>query len=576
MEPKNLILAIAISLLIFLGWNFLSLQMGWIPQPHQQQTQPIAHNVEGPPSIAAPPAALVAPPVATGGAFDAPAPVERPLFTPGEGRLVTVETPLYRAVFHSNGGILQQFHLKEHTNGVDAASGRVNLISPEAAAQGPLGLLVNGLPSWMEQAWALEGDDLRLDERGAGVIRFIGEVSGLRLVRELTFTGSEYMIRERLHVSADDLRAANLIFTFSATALASEMMPGIMPTLRYWFLGGPRPEPRESVYNPTRVAWLRDNKFSEESSHKKLNEGANARPPLAWIGVMNNYFMGAVSMNDPESQGVGRMIAGDVFSARMGRSVTVAPRQDATLEVVYFLGPKDSRHLSAAPNGLERAIHYGFFSIIAKPLIWLLQFFHGYVHNYGVAIILLTIVIKIVFWPLSHKSYKAMQQMKQLQPMMLKLREKYADDRESMNREIMQLYKTYKVNPMSGCLPILVQLPIFIGLYQGLMNAIEMRHASFIATIPFTEIPWLMDLSARDPFFFLPVIMGASMVLQQKLMPMIADPLQAKIMMFMPILFTVLFLAFPAGLVLYWLVNNIISIAQQWWMMRETPPAPAT
>jgi YidC/Oxa1 family membrane protein insertase len=482
-----------------------------------------------------------------------------------------VETPLYRAVFHSNGGILQQFYLKNYTVGVHEASGLVGLISADAAAQGPLGILVNGLPSWMEQAWVFEGDDLTLNEFGVGALRFIGEVGGLRLTRELTFSGSDYVIHESLRVSADALKAANLIFTFSATALASEKMPGILATLRHWFLGGPPPALEESVYNPTRIAWLRDNKFSQESSHKNLNEGKTVRPPISWIGVMNNYFIGAISTDDPESQGVGRMVAGNVFSARMGRSVTVAPNQDAMLECVYFLGPKDSRHLNAAPHGLDRAIHYGFFSIIAKPLIWLLQFFYGYVHNYGVAIILITIVIKVLFWPLSHKSYKAMQQMKQLQPMMLKLREKYADDRESMNREIMQLYKTYKVNPMSGCLPIVVQLPIFIGLYQALMNAIEMRHASFLATIPFTDLPWLLDLSARDPYFILPLIMGASMFLQQKLTPMPGDPMQAKILLFMPIIFTVLFLGFPSGLVLYWLVNNIISIGQQWWQLRNTP-----
>ena len=579
MEVRNLLLAVALSIFVFLGWNLLSVTMGWMPDPvqqerereqrRQQQQQP-TRGLEGPAARIEGPAAL--PVMTEGGVFDATPVADRPLFTPpGEGRSITVETPLYRAVFHSNGGILRRFYLKEYTNGVSRDSGLVNLVSREAAAQGPLGLLVNGLPSWMEPTWTFEGGDLRLDESGVGVLRFTGEVGGMVLVRELSFTGSEYLIRERLRVSADELRAANLIFNFSATALASEKLPGIFATMRYWFFGGPAPLPQESVYNPTRIAWMQGKSFKDDSSQKRLGEGVNIAAPLSWIAVTNNYFMGAVSMNDPESQGVGRLLGGDVFSARMGRSVTVAPGHDAVLESVYFLGPRDSRHLGAAPNGLDRAINYGFFSFIAKPLVWLLQFFYGYVHNWGVAIILVTVVIKILFWPLSHKAFKAMQQMKQLQPMMLKLREKHKDDRESMNREMMQLYKTYKVNPASGCLPILVQLPIFLGLYQALLNAIELRHASFIETIPFTQIPWLLDLSARDPFFILPLVMGATMVLQQKLTPMPGDPMQAKILMFMPVIFTVLFLAFPAGLVLYWLINNVISIGQQWWLLRKTP-----
>ncbi|MCL1940157.1 MAG: membrane protein insertase YidC [Desulfovibrionaceae bacterium] len=557
MDTKRLILAIIISVVIFLGWNALSLYMGWAPQ----QPEPAARNATAPATPA---------PVAAGGAFDAPSKVERPLFTPGEGRPVTVETPLYKAVFHSNGGILQRFELKHYTNGVREDSGLVNLVSEAAAAQAPMGLLVGGLPSWMDQAWALEGGDLNLDQDGNGVIRLIGEVGGLRLTRELLFEGSSYLIREKLRVSSDELKAANLIFTFSATALPSEKAAGIMASLRHWVFGGPAPAPEESAYNPTRVAWLRDNSFKEENSPGTLTEGKTIKPPLSWMAVMNNFFMGAVSMDDPDVQGVARMVAGNVFSARMGKSVTVSQGQDATLECVYFLGPKDSTHLNAAPNNLGRAIDYGFFSIVANPLIWLLRFLYGYVHNYGLAIILMTVLIKILFWPLSQKSYKSMQQMKQLQPMMVKLREKYADDKETMNREIMQLYKTYKVNPASGCLPILIQLPVFFGLYQALLNSIELRHAPFIATLPFTDLPWLVDLSSRDPYFITPLVMGATMFLQQKLTPMPGDPMQARIMMFMPVIFTVLFLGFPSGLVVYWLVNNVISIGQQWWQLRRT------
>jgi len=239
------------------------------------------------------------------------------------------------------------------------------------------------------------------------------------------------------------------------------------------------------------------------------------------------------------------------------------------VETTYYLGPREKNALEAAPDDLVQALHYGWFDIIAKPLIYVLNFFYEYVHNYGIAIILLTICIKLIFWPLSQKSYKSMQQMKKLQPMMVKLREKHKDDRQKMNEEMMQLYKTYKVNPLGGCLPIAVQIPVFISLYQALMGAIELRHAPFITHVPFTDIVWLADLSAKDPYYVTPIIMGATMFLQQKLTPAPGDPMQAKIMLFLPIIFTFLFLSFPSGLVLYWLVNNVLSIAQQWWVMRK-------
>jgi YidC/Oxa1 family membrane protein insertase len=172
-------------------------------------------------------------------------------------------------------------------------------------------------------------------------------------------------------------------------------------------------------------------------------------------------------------------------------------------------------------------------------------------------------------WPLSQKSYKSMEQMKKIQPMIQKLREKHADDKERMNQEIMALYKTYKVNPAGGCLPMVVQIPVFFGLYKALLGSIELRHAPFITNVPFTDLVWIADLSAKDPYYVTPLIMGATMFIQQKMTPTGGDPTQAKIMLLMPVVFTFLFLSFPAGLVVYWLVNNVLSIAQQWWMMRK-------
>ena len=222
---------------------------------------------------------------------------------------------------------------------------------------------------------------------------------------------------------------------------------------------------------------------------------------------------------------------------------------------------------------MREAVYFGWFDAIAEPLLWMLDWLYKYVNNYGVAIILLTIIIKILFWPLSHKSYKSMEQMRKLQPMMQKLKAKYGDDKQKMNQEVMQLYRTYKVNPASGCVPMLLQVPVFFGLYKALLGAIELRHACFIKYLPFTDKLWLADLSAKDPYYITPIIMGATMFLQQKMSPTSADPTQAKMMLLMPVVFTFLFLNFPSGLVVYWLVNNILSIAQQGMMIRRPPKA---
>ena len=245
--------------------------------------------------------------------------------------------------------------------------------------------------------------------------------------------------------------------------------------------------------------------------------------------------------------------------------------------VNWWFGPKDRTMLATAPDHLSQAVNFGMFSIIARPLLTILAFFHSFVGNWGIAILMLTFCIRVVFWPLSQKSFKSMEQMKKLQPMMKKLREKHKDASHNcyayvigQNAGIARYSDDGEPSGTAGgCLPIVVQIPVFIGLYQALLNSIELRHASFIEYLPFTHITWLADLSAADPFYITPLLMGASMFLQQRLTPAAGDPTQQKVMMFMPVIFTVMFINFPAGLVIYWLCNNILSIGQQWWMLRK-------
>ena len=238
----------------------------------------------------------------------------------------------------------------------------------------------------------------------------------------------------------------------------------------------------------------------------------------------------------------------------------VAPGQTARIGVPLYAGPKEQAKLEKVAPGFDLVVDYGWLTVIAAPIYWLLELIHRFVGNWGWAIILLTILIKAVFFPLSAASYRSMAKMKLVTPKMMKIKEQFASDRNRMNQEMMELYRKEKINPLGGCLPILVQIPVFIALYWVLLGSVEMRHAPWLL--------WIQDLSAKDPYYVLPIIMGISMVIQTRLNPTPPDPIQAKVMMAMPIVFTFMFLWFPSGLVLYWTINNILSIAQQWQITR--------
>lgn len=208
-------------------------------------------------------------------------------------------------------------------------------------------------------------------------------------------------------------------------------------------------------------------------------------------------------------------------------------------------------------------VSFGFFDPVAKPMLFLLKLFYKFIPNYGLAIIFLSVGIKLVFWPLTHKSQKSMKGMQKLQPKIAELKEKYKNNKEELNRKTMEFYRTNKVNPLGGCLPILIQIPVFFALYRVLLNSIEIRHAPLISF-------WINDLSSKDPTYISPLLMGASMFIQQKMTPTVGDPAQAKIMLAMPVIFTFMFLSFPSGLVIYWLVTNVLSIAQQYYINKHT------
>jgi YidC/Oxa1 family membrane protein insertase len=307
--------------------------------------------------------------------------------------------------------------------------------------------------------------------------------------------------------------------------------------------------------------------YNEEIKYEKVDfddmesQPFKADSTAGWVAMIQHYFLSAWVAEEGQQNllysiaNTKRYPATYTIGMR-SQAQQVEPGQQTEFNAQLYVGPKLVKRLEEIAPGLELTVDYGWLTFLSKPLYWLLSWFHSFVGNWGVAIILLTLMVKAAFFKLSEASYKSMAKMRKVGPRLKTLKERYGDDRQKMNQAMMELYKTEKINPMGGCLPILLQVPVFIALYWALLESVELRQAPFIL--------WIEDLSVMDPYFVLPLIMGASMLIQQKLNPAPPDPVQAKIMMALPIVFTVFFAFFPSGLVLYWVVNNVLSISQQW------------
>ncbi len=521
---KRVLLAIVLCLGVLIAWQYFFPQNAIVQKAPQEQGQK---------------AAPAKPDGKTAAKSDAPLAVAEPL----PGTPIVITTPLYKATLLSTGGVLQHFTLSKYKLSLAKDSPNMDLVSGQAGAKAPMGLIVDGKASWHDATWTTDAKDTTVEPGKSVTLTFNGTMGGLAIKRELTFHAGNYEIDESVTLVSQAAQVSRLAFTLAAGSLT----------------GG------EANYNPTRAAYYIKS-LETISSLDKLKD-PQTESGAKWAAVESNYFISALI---PSGEATVQLVHGNDVTrlAAEKDGISLAAGQPTQIKNSYYLGPKERDALAQAPGNLKAALDYGWFHILAEACLWLLHFLYGYVHNYGVAIIILTCIIKLLFWPLSQKSYKSMEKMRKLQPMMAAIREKHGDDRAKMNEELMQLYKVYKVNPAGGCLPIMVQIPVFFGLYQALLNSIELRHAPFIAHVPFTDITWLADLSAKDPFYVTPLIMGATMFLQQKMSPPPGDPTQAKIMLFMPVVFTFMFLNFPSGLVIYWLVNNVLSIAQQGLLMK--------
>ncbi|XPV75438.1 MAG: membrane protein insertase YidC [Desulfovibrio sp.] len=523
MDNKRVLLAVALSFLVLMGFQYFFPAQQPAPQP--AQTEQVASG-----QAVAPLPASNADPVNT------------EFILPAQGETITIETPLYTAAVNSSGGILDSFLLKKYFDTIEPDSPMVDIVGQGAASKAPLGLIFNGLPTWSKGAWETSATG-HINVNEEYTLTLTAYVSGYRIARHLTFYPDTYYIAENVEVTNTGSVASlgRLTFTGAANKFVKE----------------------ESRYNMTRIDYLLGDERTEVDDEDDLAAGIQTAGQFKWGAINSNYFLFALMPMSEEATLKAR-IQDDIFRIAFEETRTFDPGKTVEFNAGYYLGPSDRELLSQAPEELGLVTNFGWFDFLAKFLLVGLDWCYDNVYqNYGVAILLLTILIKLALWPLSQISYKSMKQMQRLQPHLAQLKEKYGDDKERMQKEMMQLYKTYKVNPASGCLPIFIQLPVFFGFYRALFGAVELRHASFIEHLPFTDIIWLADLSAKDPFYVTPIIMGGLMFLQQKLSPQAGDPMQQKIMLFMPLMMTVVFLNFPSGLVLYWLMNSIVSIIQQ-------------
>lgn len=465
--------------------------------------------------------------------------------------LIEVRTDVLDLRIDPKGGDVVYAALKEHTARVDtpeipfvllersqnrtyvAQSGLAGTNGPDASANG------RPLFSTEQSSYELsEGEDnLQID------LNFV-QASGVQVTKRFTFKRNSYDINVEYLVNNTSDQAwsgyffAQLKRDNSPDPTQAEGMGMVS------YLGAAISTTKEK-YEKITFADIQEKQVKRESVG-------------GWVAMIQHYFVSAwiPDQNVKQEYSTRSTSQGDNIVGFSSPETVLQPGEQATLGGKLFVGPKVQDQLEAAAPNLELTVDFGWLWFIAQPLFWMLNLIHGFLGNWGWAIIILTVMIKAAFFHLSASAYRSMANMRRVGPELQRMKEKYGEDRQKMSQAMMELYKKEKINPIGGCLPILIQMPVFIALYWMLMESVELRHSPFML--------WITDLSVKDPYFVLPIIMGASMFIQQLLNPTPPDPMQAKLMKMLPLVFTVFFLWFPAGLVLYWVVNNVLSIAQQY------------
>jgi len=487
-------------------------------------------------------ASVDAPPAPSAGLTQSPAapPVA---VAPGAGQIIKVETDIYRAEISTHGGDLVSLQLLKHGGTLDPKKNFVLFTrSKDHVYIAQSGLIGSNLPNH-QSSYTAQATEYRLAD-GAAELEVRLESSGaVKAAKIYRFRRNTYVIdviHEFTNTGATPVDAF-AYFQLVRDDKAPEGTSKMVPTY-------------------TGAAVYTDKEKFQKVAFGDIEKGKTPYPKNGndgWIGILQHYFLGAwLPKIDSPREFYTREVQQGLYAAGViVPAGIVNPGASAAVTMPLYAGPQEQEKLAALAPGLNLAVDYGWLTVIAAPLFWVLQWIHGWTGNWGVAIIILTIMIKLIFYPLSQASYRSMAKMRVVAPKMQRLKDQYGNDRQRMQQAMMELYKTEKINPLGGCLPIVVQIPVFIALYWALLGSVEMRQAPFAL--------WITDLSTPDPFYILPILMGATMIIQTRLNPEPPDPVQAKIMKIMPIAFSIFFFFFPAGLVLYWLVNNVLSIAQQ-------------
>jgi YidC/Oxa1 family membrane protein insertase len=580
---KKAILAIILTFIIIVLWSFIQTKI--FPPPAGKPVTQEAKKDAGPVGEKTPEKAL------------SPKPSEivkekkPPVAKTTPKKEVFVEAEDYTAVLTSDGARLKEFRLKKYLDRVNESSfawtikswigGLLGKESREPKSPEPLNLVntneEEGFPlrvtfsssnaSLPSGNWEVDKEQVRLigkDEKGE--VSFSGVLeNGLKVVKRYSFQSGKEVIGldvELENTSSQEISTQvglEWIGRVELKKLAEDEIKDF--GLKYSYLKDKKVERKDLGGATSSGCTPGCSSPKTKVEPFELTDKGN----IGWFSFGGEYF--TALLIPPPSQGtVSLAVKGDersILRAEIsGGSVTVPPGQSAKIPFRIYLGPKEISRLKELGVGGEKLVDFGYFSVVAQPLLWLLNLTHGVTGNYGIDIIILSILIKIIFLPLTQISFKSMKGMQKVQPEMNRLREVYKNDKARLQQEIMLLYKRRRINPLSGCLPMVIQIPVFIALYNVLQNTFEMRHAPFFL--------WIQDLSAKDPIYFTPLLMGATMVIQQKMTPTAADPAQAKMFMLMPVMFTFLFLSFPSGLVLYWLVTNVLSIAHQYYLNKKT------
>ena len=477
-------------------------------------------------------------------------------------QLITVNTDLFTATINTEGGSIENLTLKKEAESakkpeigfVLLKNTPTEIFISQSGLIGNNGSYPNHTSSYSanQASYSLDGDQ--------DLVVPISWTSpeGLAFTKTFVFKKDSYVIDVQFAVqnSSSQVWQGFMYGQFQRTEPLDAKKGSFFQLPSY--TGGVQYTPEEKYQKPS---------FSDISKEK-----LNLNTDSGWIGMLQHYFVGVwMPQGNTEKYNFYSNFKNHptqpsyIMGFKSQTPITVQPGQTGSVKSSMFVGPKEQKRLKQIQKesnveGLALTVDYGWLTVIADPLFWILKTINSLVNNWGWSIIILTFLIKLAFFPLSAASYKSMARMKKLQPRMQTLKERFSDDRTALQQEMMKLYKQEKVNPAGGCLPILVQIPVFIALYWVLLESVEMRHAPFAL--------WVQDLSSKDPYYILPILMGASMMLQFRLNPSPMEPMQQKIMMIMPIAMTFLFVTFPSGLVLYWVANNVLSIAQQWTINR--------